>query len=79
MPSQSEFDTTPPRGPLPADVEVAARRISPRVWGESYTPGKGTMHHAGGPYWRNQLLTLANRWEKDAEAARKCAEVLPDA
>jgi hypothetical protein len=36
------------------------------------------MHFAGGPYWRNELLRLADKWEVMARAARRCAEVLPD-
>lgn len=67
----------PPRGPLSLEVEVAARTIHREVWGVSYRVGDGPMHHAGGGYWRAELLRLANRWERLAKAARVCAETLP--
>lgn len=70
-------DTKPPRGRLSPDVEQAAFRIHTRVWGEPYRPGEGPMHHAGGPYWREELLRLAGQWEREAACARLCAGVLP--
>lgn len=69
----------PPRGPLSAEIERAARTIHRKVWTDPYRPGEGPMHHAGGPYWRNELLRLADLWERQAKAARICAEALPDA
>jgi hypothetical protein len=68
---------TPPRGPLSPEVEAAARFIHREVWGESYRPGEGPMHYAGGPYWRNWLVAQAGIWEEMARAARTCAEALP--
>lgn len=76
LPAQSR---QPPRGPLTGDVESAARIIHREVWGEPYRPGEGPMHHAGGPYWHDELLRLARKWEALATAARTCAEALPDA
>lgn len=73
------FDTAPVRGPLPPEVEQAALRISTAVWRQPYRPGEGPMHFAGGPYWRNELLRQADRWERMAADARVCAGVLPDA
>lgn len=35
------------------------------------------MHYAGGPYWRNALMSHADEWERMAAAARTCAEFLP--
>lgn len=69
----------PPRGPLPPEVEAAARVIHRDVWSGPYRPGEGPMHYAGGPYWHDELLRQADRWERMAAAARVCAEVLPDA
>lgn len=69
----------PMRGWLTPEVETAARAIHRDVWGESYRALRGPMHYAGGPYWRNELLRRADRWEALAAAARTCAEVLPDA
>lgn len=70
---------TPPRGPLSPEVERAARTIHREVWSEPYQVGRGPMHHAGGPYWHDELLRRADRWERMAAAARVCAEALPDA
>ena len=67
----------PPRGPLPTDVERAAHRIHREVWGTGYQPGQGPLHHAGGGYWRCELVRRAERWEQLAADARLCAEVLP--
>lgn len=67
----------PMRGELPADVVQAARIIHQAVWSEPYRPLRGPMHYAGGPYWRTELLRLADEWERMAAAARICAEVLP--
>jgi hypothetical protein len=72
-------DKAPPRGPLLPEVEAAARLIHRDVWGEPYRQGRGPMHYAGGPYWRGELLRLADLWEEMAEAARVCARTLPDA
>lgn len=74
-----QSDPPPMRGELPHEVQKAAHYISTAVWGEPYRPGKGPMHYAAGPYWRNELLRQANQWERMAKAARVCAEVLPDA
>lgn len=72
-------DPPPMRGELPHEVQQAAHCIHTAVWREPYRPGKGPMHYAGGPYWRNELLRQADQWERMAKAARICAEVLPDA
>lgn len=71
------FDTEPPRGGLPPHVVDAARIIHREVWRGPYEHGRGPMHHAGGSYWRNELLRRADRWRKLADAAEICAEVLP--
>jgi hypothetical protein len=65
------------RGPLPPEIERAARTIHRVVWKEPYRSGKGPMHYATGPYWGNELRRLANQWERYAAAARVCAEFLP--
>jgi hypothetical protein len=62
---------------LTPEVERAAWTIHRDVWGCAYEPGRGPMHHAGGSYWHDELLRLADRWERMAAAARVCAEVLP--
>lgn len=62
-----------PRGPLPPDVEKATRRIHRAVWRGSYRAGDGPMHYATGPYWPNELLRLADSWERMAVAARICS------
>lgn len=67
-----------PRPTLLPVVERAARVIHRAVWRTRYTPGEGPMHWATGPYWRSELLRLADRWEDRARAARVCAEALPD-
>lgn len=67
----------PLRYPLPPEVEAAARTIHRDVWREPYRRGRGPMHFAGGPYWRNELRRRADRWERLAAAARICAEALP--
>jgi hypothetical protein len=69
----------PMRGELSPDVQAAARTVHREVWGQPYKPLEGPMHYAGGPYWRNELLRLADKWERMAVAARVCAEVLPNA
>ncbi len=69
----------PPRGELPPEVVIAARTIDREVWGEVYRPGQGPMHHAGGPFWRSELLRRADQWERLAKSARICAEALPRA
>lgn len=69
----------PPRGEFTPEVAKAIRCIHRPVWGDLYRPGHGVMHHAGGPYWRGELLRLAALWEANAAAARVCAEELPDA
>lgn len=74
-----DFDKTPPRGELPLHIKKAAQLISPTLWGQRYVLGDGPMHHAGGPYWHDELLRRADEWERMAAAARLCAEVLPDA
>lgn len=80
VPTHSTRDPKdPPRGTLNPRVENAARIIHREVWGDPYRPGEGPMHFAGGRYWRNELLRRAERWELMADAARICAEVLPDA
>lgn len=68
----------PPRGPLPPEILAAARTIHAKVWTDPYRPGEGPMHHAGGPYWRNELLRRADEWERLAAAARICATWLPE-
>lgn len=76
-----EFDSyekrRPTRGPLPPDVESATRTVHQYVWHGPYVPGEGPMHYAGGPYWRKELLRRADRWERQAAAARICATVFP--
>lgn len=69
----------PPRGPLPPDVEEAARRIHHEIWNAPYRSGEGPLHHAGGPYWHDELLRRADRWERLAADARLCARFFPDA
>jgi hypothetical protein len=69
----------PVRGPLSPEVERAARTVHAHVWTGPYRPGEGPMHYAGGPYWHDELLRLADQWERWAAAARVCAETLPDA
>lgn len=69
----------PPRRSLPPEVVKAAKVISQEVWNEPYREGEGVMTHAGGPFWRSELLGQADEWERMAKAARVCAEVLPDA
>jgi hypothetical protein len=69
--------TAPPRGALPLDVLNAACQVSVYVWSEPYQPGEGPMHHAGGPYWHEELLRRAAHWERLAAAARVCAGWLP--
>lgn len=75
------MSTKPPpaRGELSAEVQAAARTIHREVWGESYRPLEGPMHYAGGPYWRDELRRLADKWERMAVAARVCADALPGA
>jgi hypothetical protein len=63
----------PPRGELPPDVEKAARNIHRAVWSEDYVKGRGPMHYAGGPYWPDELLRLADCWERMAVGARICS------
>lgn len=82
MPSQSASQSTdrqPPRGEFSPETVRAIRTIHSVVAGTPYKPGEGFMHFAGGPYWRGELLRLANQWERYAHAARVCAEELPDA
>lgn len=79
MPDPGLSTTDRPRGPLSLTVEAAARTIHRDVWGTPYRSGEGPMHHAGGPYWHDELLRRAARWERLAAAARTCAEALPDA
>jgi len=67
----------PTRERLAPCIITAARRIHRKVWGTPYKPGRGPMHHAGGPHWRNALLSLADEWERDAAAARIAARGLP--
>jgi hypothetical protein len=67
----------PPRVLLSPEVEQAARTISQYVWGHSYRPGEGVMHFAGGPWWHDELLARAEKWERLAKAARICADALP--
>lgn len=69
----------PPRGEFPPEIVRAIRVIHKVVWDASYRPGEGVMHHAGGPHWRNELLRLADQWERYAKAARIVAQELPDA
>lgn len=69
--------TDPPRGELCPLIRQAATIISPVLWGDAYRPGRGPMHHAGGSYWREELLRNASRWNRLAAAALICAEVLP--
>lgn len=68
----------PPRGSFPPETEREINLIHLHVWGEPYKLGRGPMHHAGGSYWHNELLRLADSWERMAQAARICAEYLPD-
>lgn len=68
----------PKRGELPPNVVAAVRTIHRAVWKTPYTPGEGPMHYAGGPYWHDELLRLADRWERMAKAARVAATVLPE-
>lgn len=80
MPSHLTIDPkAPPRVTLPPEVENAARIIHREVWGGAYRAGEGPMHMAGGPYWHDELLRRAERWRLMADAARICAEALPDA
>lgn len=65
------------RSVLPPAVLDAARQIHREVWGERYREGQGPMHYASGTYWHHELLRLADRWERLAEAARVCAGHLP--
>lgn len=67
----------PPRGPLPPDILKATRTVHQAAWGQSYSEGRGVMHHGGGAWHRNDLLRKAARWERLAAAARVCAEWLP--
>jgi hypothetical protein len=69
----------PPRGEFPPEVVAAIRTLHSVVWAGPYEPGSGPMHNAGGPYWRAELLRLARRWDRLADAARVCAQELPDA
>ena len=68
-----------PRGELPPDVEKATRQIHRAVWSEDYVPGRGSMHYATGPYWPDELLRLADLWERQAAAARVCSVYLSGA
>lgn len=79
LPRQSDAAKAPPREVLTPEVERATRLIHRDVWSGPYRPGRGPMHFAGGPYWHNELLRLADKWERMAVAARVCAEALPDA
>ena len=67
-----------PRGPLPPEVEIAARTISRAVWHQPYVAKEGPMHYAGGPWHANNLRRLADHWERLAAAARVCADYLGD-
>lgn len=69
----------PPRDEFPPEIVRAIRVIHKAVWGGPYVPGEGVMHFAGGPYWNNELLRLADQWERYAKAARIVARELPDA
>jgi hypothetical protein len=73
-----DYPKAPPRGPLPPGIEAAARKIHRVIWGERYRPGRGPMHHAGGPYWHNELMRQADEWEALAAAARIAASFLPE-
>lgn len=68
----------PKREELPPHIVRAARTISRAVWKHPYVPGEGVMHYAGGPYWHDELLRLADQWERWAKAARIAATVLPE-
>lgn len=69
----------PPRDAFPPNVVRSIRVIHREVWGEPYVAGEGPMHHAGGSYWQKELNRRANEWERMAQAARICAQELPDA
>lgn len=76
---KSNYPKAPPRGPLPPDIEKAARALhNGKVWSGPYRPGEGPMHYAGGPYWHDELLRQADEWEALASAARVAAEWLPE-
>jgi hypothetical protein len=75
----SSYPKVPPRGPVPDEALPAVRLISDMVWGARYVPGEGPVHHAGGSYWHDRLLHLADQWEKQAAAARVVAALLPAA
>lgn len=70
-------DLSPPRETICPAAGQAARTIYREVWGEVYRED-GVMRHAGGPYWRRQLLKMASRWERLAAAARIAAKGLPE-
>jgi hypothetical protein len=66
------------RGPLPPEVEKAARTVSGPAWGNGYYPGEGVMHYGGGPAHARLLRDKAAQWERWAKAARICADYLGD-
>lgn len=67
-----------PRGPLPPEVERAAKTIYQAAYGQAYVPGKGVMHYGGGPAHAARLRELADMWDRQAAAARICADYLGD-
>lgn len=67
-----------PRGELPKRVVRAVRTIHRAMWRTPYTPGEGPMHYASGPYWHDELMRQADRWEEMAKAARIAATALPE-
>lgn len=72
-------DLSAPREDICPLAAQHAKTISREVWHQPYIPGRGPMHHAGGPYTRGELLKRAAKWERMAMSARVCARGVPDA
>lgn len=74
-------DSTP-REPVPEpptlDPELVkhVRTIHAALWAGPYREGEGPMHFCTGDFWPDEILMMADHWERYAAAARIVAPAL---